>query len=137
MNIKIIQSLVLAWVTVMLVPGCASTPTADEVKTANYGRDMSAQECLALAERAIGNGLKDPGSAQFRHTGACFKGYWDSVPILNMKAAFGWLQVGEVNGKNAYGGYVGFRQYQALIRDGVVIRYCIADKDGFCIPAGK
>jgi hypothetical protein len=32
-----------------------------------------------------------------------------SVPVLGMEAAFGYLQKVEVNGKNSFGGYVGFR----------------------------
>ncbi len=138
MNFKLNKSLLLlAMVSAIVISGCASTPSTDEVSKANYGRDMRPEECIALTEKAVGYSLKDPNSAQFRHAGPCVKGYFNSVPVLGLKAAFGWLQVGEVNGKNAYGGYVGFRQYQALIRDGIVIRYCIADKDGFCIPEGK
>jgi hypothetical protein len=138
MNLKVKKTLLLlALAPGIFISGCASAPSTEEIANANYGRDMRPEECIALAERVIGNSLKDPGSAQFRHTGACFKGYWGSVPIAGMKAAFGWLQVGEINGKNSYGGYVGFRQYQVLIRDGIAIRYCMADKDGFCIPEGR
>lgn len=114
--------------------GCASGPTQEQMTNANYGRDISTQECTSLAERFIANTLRDPAAAQFRNAG-CSKGHWGSAPILGMGVEFGWLQTGEVNGKNSYGGYVGFRPYQLLIRDGVVIRYCISDKDGVCIPS--
>ncbi len=100
---------------------------------ADYGRDMSADECVKVAERVIANTLKDPAAAQFRHS-PCLKGAWGSAPLLGMKAAFGWMQRGEVNGKNSYGGYVGFKSYQALINDGVVVRYCVTDDNGACWP---
>ncbi len=138
MDLKFKKSLsLLALMSGIFISGCASTPSADEVSQANYGRDMQPEECIALTERVIGNSLKDPSSAQFRHGGSCVKGFFNNVPVLGLKAAFGWLQVGEVNGKNSYGGYVGFRPYQVLVKDGVVIRYCIADNDGFCIPGNR
>jgi hypothetical protein len=116
--------------------GCASGPTQEQVQNAYFGRDISAQECTSLAEHFIAGTLIDPTSAQFRNS-RCSKGYWDSVPVLGMGVEFGWLQTGEVNGKNSYGGYAGFRTYQVLIRDGAVVRYCISDKNGTCIPSGN
>lgn len=98
---------------------------------------MSSEECIAIAEKAIANSLKDHSSAQFHRAGACKKGYWNSVPLLGMQVAFGWLQGGEVNGKNSYGGYVGFRPYRVLMKDGAAVRYCISDKDDICIPAAQ
>jgi len=97
---------------------------------------MSATECTAIAEKLIADTLKDPGSAQFRN-GQCSKGHWGSVPVLGMGAVFGWLQKGEVNGKNSYGGYVGFRAYQVLIKNGVPVRYCMSGSDGICMPKGR
>lgn len=89
-----------------------------------------------LAQQTISNKLKDPSSAQFRNEQPCFKGWMSSVPIMGLKAAFGYLQKGEVNGKNAYGGYVGFRPYMVLMRNGTVIRSCFTDADGICMPDG-
>jgi len=97
---------------------------------------MPASECTSIAEKLIADTLKAPGSAQFRN-GQCFKGHWGSAPVLGMGVAFGWIQKGEVNGKNAYGGYVGFRPYQVLIKDGVPVRYCMSDSDGICMPKGR
>ena len=119
-----------------LLAACASGPTQEQMSNANYGRDILAAECVSLAERTIANSLKDPSSAQFRNS-QCFKGHWGSVPVLGMGVEFGWVQKGEVNGKNSYGGYVGFRPYQVLIKDGAVIRYCISDRDGICMPSGR
>ncbi len=132
---RIIFCLILP-ITIFLT-GCASAPTQDQISRANYGHDMRPEECIALAEKTIANSLKDPNSAQFRHGAACYKGYWDSIPVLGMNAVFGWIQVGAVNGKNSYGGYSGFQQYQVLMNNGIAVRFCISDKDGLCLPVGR
>ena len=116
-----------------VLASCASVPTAEQLASANYGREISPQECVSIAEQVIANALKDPSSAQFRHEN-CIKGYWSSVPILGMPIEYGWFQQGEVNGKNSFGGYVGFAPYQVLIRDGRVVRYCMSDSEGLCMP---
>ena len=129
----------LKWSALVYLPflaACASGPTQEQFSNANYGRDLSPIECVAVAEKVIANSLKDPGSAQFRHS-QCFKGHWSSVPLLGMGVEFGWIQQGEVNGKNSYGGYVGFKPYQVLIKNGTAVRYCINDKDGICVPSGR
>ena len=126
----------LMFCSLSLLTACASGPTQEQLSNADYGRDITAEECISVAERVIANSLKDPSSAQFRHAN-CFKGNWGSVPLFSMGIEFGWIQKGEVNGKNAYGGYVGFRGYQVLIKNGAIVRYCIFDSDGICIPTGR
>lgn len=126
----------MKWSMLVLLPflaACASGPTQEQMVKANYGRDMSATQCESAVERVISRDLKDPSSAQFSHS-PCYKGHWGSVPILGLGVEFGWVQDGAVNAKNAYGGYVGFRSYKALVRDGSVIRYCVSDKNGICMP---
>ena len=119
-----------------LIAACASGPTPEQLATADYGSEMLPAECTAVAEKVVSDSLKDPSSAQFRSS-PCFKGYWRSIPVLGMDIAYGWIQQGEINGKNAYGGYVGFRPYKALIKNGKVTRFCISDKDGICMPVGQ
>jgi hypothetical protein len=119
-----------------VISGCASAPSAEQIANADYGREMSPEECQSIVESVIAFGLKDPGSAQFRHQ-PCVKGWWNSVPILDMSVAFGYWQKGEVNAKNSFGGYVGFRTYSALLRNGAVVRICVSDEDGLCFPKGQ
>lgn len=130
--LKLLKPMVIAFSATVLV-SCASAPTAEQLASANYGRDMSPQECVSIAEQVVANALKDPSSAQFRHEN-CIKGYWSSVPILGMPIEYGWFQQGEVNAKNSFGGYVGFAPYQVLIRDGRAVRYCMSDNEGLCMP---
>ncbi len=57
-------------------------------------------ELIAKAQQTIANQLKDPAAAQFRN--------------VNVKDyAGGVLVCGEVNGKNSYGAYVGFKRFVA------------------------
>ena len=131
-NCAFVISFLSLWLT-----SCASAPTQQQIASANYGAAMAPEQCKSIAEESIANQLRDPGSAQFRNEQLCHQGWVSSVPLLGMKAAFGYVQRGEVNGKNAFGGYVGFRPFLVLIRDGVVVRSCITDSDGLCIPNGN
>lgn len=126
-----------ALLVVAFASGCASAPTQQQIAAADYGAAMSPEQCKATAEQAIAYELKDPGSAQFRNEQPCYNGWVSSIPILGMKAAFGYIQKGEVNGRNSYGGYVGFRPFMVLMKDGAVVRSCITDNDGICMPAGR
>lgn len=119
-----------------LLFGCAQHPTSAQMAAADYGRDMSQEECQETAEKFIKYKLKDPMSAVFQHKN-CIKSYAKAVPLMGMSVEYGWLHSGLVNGKNAFGGYVGFREYKVLMRNGQIIRYCIADRNGLCIPSNQ
>ncbi|MDP3294934.1 MAG: hypothetical protein Q8M37_09350 [Nevskia sp.] len=120
-------------VAALMVSGCASLPTPEQLSVADYGSDMTPEECVSVVERTLANTLKDPGSAQFRHS-PCIKGALNSVPVMGLPVVYGWLQQGQLNAKNSYGGYVGFRSYMAMIRNGAVVRYCLAMENGTCAP---
>lgn len=137
MKLVRVTTLGLIAVAVLVLSGCASAPSKQEIANADYGAPMSPAQCQLIAEEAIRNQLKDPDSAEFKNETPCFKDWMSSVPILGMKAAFGYLQTGEVNGKNSYGGYVGFRPFMVLMKNGHVLRSCITDSDGICTPAGN
>lgn len=137
MKVNIGKASIAITLGALIIAGCASAPTKQQLADADYGAPMSPSECKALAERVTANQLKDPSSAQFSNESPCFAGWMSSVPILGIKAAFGYLQKGEVNGKNSFGGYVGFRPYMVLMRNGEVVRSCITNSDGICMPSGS
>ena len=56
-------------------------------------------ETIVAAERAVRRELKDPDAAQFRDVRA------------NYTEEFGVVACGQVNAKNEYGGYTGFRRF--------------------------
>lgn len=91
----------------LLVSGCASPPAPRAVE-AQRPTDPPYTEFrpLTAAEKKIimagvAKGLKDPESARFR---------WSPYPKSSEELV---TYCGQVNGKNTYGGYVGFRNYIA------------------------
>ena len=71
------------------------------------------------AKEAVAQALRDPGSAQFRK-------------LTREEIGNTWeLVCGEVNGKNAFGGYVGFRPFKAMrnLRDDPADTYTIPMED--------
>jgi hypothetical protein len=71
----------------------ATAKMLDEIKAGNYG------SFVQYAKTALSADFKDPSSAQYR--GMFLSG--EALPVL----------CGEVNAKNSYGAYVGFRRFYA------------------------
>jgi hypothetical protein len=103
------RKLVLIGVTVAGLIGCGSVyaPQDNIRQDSLQGLPLigisSQQTDESLTETGLShvrNQLKDPGSAQFRNVRV--------VPYKN-----GRVVCGEVNGKNSYGGYVGFTPFVA------------------------
>jgi hypothetical protein len=105
----------------MLVAGCGAPPyvtMTDDLGNAalarSYTQARSVKDYLATgktreqaieaAKAAITASLKDPGSAMFRY-------------VKLKKFGDGEVVCGEVNAKNSYGGYVGFKRFVAGITD--------------------
>lgn len=66
-----------------------------------------------MAETALRESLRDPEGAQIRNWTRVYKsmaGLLVNEPV--------WAICAEVNGKNAYGGYVGFKHMQVIFRNG-------------------
>ena len=61
------------------------------------------EQVIEKAKTTVSNGLRDPGSAQFRNVRV--------VPYQ-----IGKVVCGEVNGKNAYGGYTGLKTHSYVLR---------------------
>lgn len=79
----------------------------------NQLHDIDAQlgaETIVAAERAVRGELKDPCAAQFQ--GVC----------TNYTEGFGVVACGQVNTKNEFGGYTGFRRFvssdKSVVLDG-------------------
>lgn len=70
-----------------------------EVNESVAGKKSDA-ELIELSQQSVRDALKDPSSAQFRN-------------VTVRKSEAGRVVCGEVNAKNSYGGYVGFRQFVA------------------------
>lgn len=90
-------------VVAMLLSGCATAGPAPEALGAAEKRELTPIEKASLTA-ALAQTLKDPGSAQFK---------WVPVIMLEREGVFDYC--GLVNGRNAYGGYVGFQKFYAQL----------------------
>lgn len=77
--------------TFFLLPIAAATAAPSK-----QAKDLDAAKVI-FVKTVVANGLKDPESAKFRSV----KVKWDTV-------------CGEVNAKNSYGGYVGYRRFYSI-----------------------
>jgi hypothetical protein len=128
--LKTIPTILLA----ATLASCASGPTPNQLSSADYGSAQSPQDCKRVAENFIKSRLKDPSSAQFTHND-CHKDWVHADPALSIPLEFGYLQSGQYNAKNSYGGYTGFSDYKMLIINGSVARYCDPEYNGaICFP---
>lgn len=87
----------------LLLAGCATAlPSGIDVQ---QRRPLSAPEKTALT-KALARDLKDPEAARFRWLPAI-------LPPITSTEPIGYC--GMVNGKNSFGGYIGFRSFFALL----------------------
>ena len=70
------------------------------VSLATFLKTNNEAAAIKQAQRAVADSLKDPMSAQFRN-------------VRMVPYGPGSVICGEVNGKNSYGGYVGFKRFVA------------------------
>lgn len=114
------QMLVLALLIPLLV-GCATgSPTAEELVAADYGAPISQQDAEALANAWLDGHLKDPLSAQKRWK-PMYTGWFREAPIHGGALRFGYRLDGEINAKNSFGGYTGFKPYNFMFHNGSII----------------
>lgn len=106
MNIKIFL------LALILFTSCANTkhgnisnpdqPTEIEINSLNYGQPPSGYEMQF--KKTIKENLKDPDSALFKNISEPFQMWQKTVDIHHY-----WLICGDVNSKNSFGGYTGFK----------------------------
>lgn len=101
---------------------CATTPGAKALETANYGSAPGASLASRIRE-AFRPLLLDPDQAEFRARdpeqgwGHDQKGF-----------VYGWVVFTDVNAKNQFGAFTGWRSYKVLTVDGEV--HSIYEPDG-------
>ncbi|HXK40724.1 MAG TPA: hypothetical protein VJ046_01330 [Candidatus Paceibacterota bacterium] len=118
---KKVYMLYLAGAFVVLVSGCASAPpTNEELANADYGLPISQQEAEEKACIFLKRYLKDPDSAKIEW-GTVQTGWIREAPILGGQLRFGYLLTANVNAKNSFGGYTGYKPYQFLFFNGSIV----------------
>lgn len=100
-------------VALVILTGCAlSAPVTDPSILAKCGPEPSEwQRDDAVRAYVQGFGFLDPGSVQTRNVRLTGPRQWNSLH----GSLVGWEVSLEVNGKNSFGGYVGFKPTGILI----------------------
>jgi hypothetical protein len=100
----------LAFIGVLiLTTGCGTiTASTAEINVADYG--PRPENIEARVKAVFKKSLKDPDSALYKF-GEMRHGWYFSGILNGAEKVFGWVQIVEVNAKNSYGGYVGYRRH--------------------------
>ena len=100
---------------------CASLapPSAEEIEKADYGILMSQENAQITAQAFLDKHLKDPRSAQYEW-GESYKAWLRRGIIHGGGKIFGYRLDVDVNAKNSYGGYTGFKKYVFMFYNGAI-----------------
>lgn len=101
----------LGAVAAMLLAGCVNNIEA-ETKPINDGR------VIALAKRLIADRMRDPEATRFKNEFSSFQTKQGD-----------YIVCGTLNGKNAMGGYVGYKQFYARIRNNSLEAFILPGED--------
>lgn len=109
---------IFLFVLTILLASCTSAPTREQIINADYGPYPTNYE--QRIKDYFSNILRDPYSAQYRFHKP-FKGYTNKAPIQGGGVdKFGWIVRVWVNAKNAFGGYIGEKQYMFFFKNGIM-----------------
>lgn len=89
----------------LLIISCATPPTKQELENLNYGVPPKDETVGQIYEEAVKKILLDPSSIQTRNVYPPKK-FW-SKHSGSLRGF--WIICGEVNAKNRFGGYTGFK----------------------------
>lgn len=95
---------------------CASQITPEELDAADPGPYPDNYQTIVT--NGMTKYLFDPYSAQYQFIGEPVKSGVRKPPLLGGGVVFGWGGQVLINSKNRMGGYVGFKPYYYIIRDG-------------------
>lgn len=121
----------------LLMGACATSDQVASLKDRDFGPEPVATAWQPRLRARIEDTLRDPESARFK-VGCPVRGYVKNA-LLSGGMGFqfvGYLVRFEVNAKNGFGGYTGFKpQIAALSRDGAVVMLLPSgDRGGFDHP---
>ncbi len=116
---KNITKYAIAAVACIALSGCITRPTAGELANADYGTLMTETDCQNLVKSTMRSYLKDPESAQYEF-GSCRQAW--SGSLMGKPPVFGYRIDVSINGRNSFGGYTGYTQYQFYMRNGSVLK---------------
>ncbi len=101
--------------------GCASPPTAEMARKANYGPRPTTAQMVSMVKERMSKSLIDPYSAVYpcsQPTKAwVIAGSGSQGNVESGRTYYGWLSTCSINAKNRFGGYVGAQEYTFMIVD--------------------
>lgn len=97
--------------SLILILGCKGPDLA----TANFGPQPTPEECATVAKGWCNANLKDPWSAVIQNARVVGKNSVYNGLVNGGGYTYGWEIRFEVNAKNSYGGYTGFKVMTLLI----------------------
>lgn len=106
--------------TLLAIGGCAGgPPTKEELAKADYGTPISQENAQAQALEFLKRVLKDPDSAKIDWSPVS-PGWWREAPAHGGSLKFGYILNGNINGKNSYGAYIGYKPYKFMFFNGTL-----------------
>lgn len=109
----------LGWL--LILGGCVSAPTAQQMQEAYYGEPIALEDAEAKIRDIMADKLKDPESARYScHLGG--KGYIGSGMAWGGSDVFGYVVACDINAKNSFGAYAGAQRYGFVFVDGQLRR---------------
>lgn len=103
--------LLMFFVLVLSLSGCASKPTPEQIQSADYGASVYQADAEKAVKSFFQVYLKDPDSARYSF-GSVYRGYVVGSVFEGRKVEGGYLLEVAVNARNSFGGYVGARNYR-------------------------
>ena len=113
------RSIVLMLAVLLGLTACQTTSEVGKAEIANADYGTYPENVEEIVKDFMFTQLKDPFTAQYKFKGEPYKAYLRDAPIMGGKPIwFGYIQEVMINGKNSYGGYVGWKQYRIFIMNG-------------------
>jgi len=125
--------LVMVVLSALLVTGCASGPTPQEIESADYGASVYQADAERAVKAFFTNRLKDPESARYSF-GSVSRGYMVGSRVQGRKFEAGYLLDVSVNAKNSYGGYTGAKPYKILLNNDRIVQVMEVYPSGMQLP---
>ena len=105
----------------LLLSGCiGGPPTAAELAKADYGSPITQQQAELIVNQWLKSNLKDPESAKIEW-GVVQKGWIREAIISGSQLKFGYLLKANVNAKNSFGGYTGYKACNFVFKNNQLI----------------
>lgn len=121
----------------ILVAGCVhAPPSAEQLTAADYGSPISQPEAEDAARAFLKRYLKDPESAEM-DWGTVQKRWLREAPINGGKLKFGYMLTANINAKNSFGAYTGYKPYQFFFFNGTLVSVYAQQENGGLPYMGK